>query len=70
MARYGQAFKERALAQLLSLEVAAVAVIARDVGVGAATLERWRSDAPSSPASERSWSAAARLEQFSLLSRR
>lgn len=62
MARYGQVFKDRALARLLPPESAALADVAREVGVGAGTLERWRSDALSSPARERTWSGAARLD--------
>jgi hypothetical protein len=36
--------------------------VAREVGIGAQTLERWRSDALSMPARERAWTAAARPE--------
>ncbi len=42
VARYGQAFKGRAVARLLAPESAAVEVVAREVGVRARTLERWR----------------------------
>ena len=62
MARYGQAFKDRAVARLLLPESAAVEVVAREIGVGASTLERWRADALSMPARERAWTAPARLE--------
>jgi transposase len=62
MARYGQAFKDRVVARLLPPESAAVDEVAREVGVGAQTLERWRSDALSRPARERVWAAPARLE--------
>jgi len=62
MARYGQAFKDRVVARLLPPESASVDEVAREVGVGAQTLERWRSDALSRPARERSWTAPARLE--------
>ena len=51
MARYGQAFKDRAVARLLPPESAALEVVAREVGIGAGTLERWRA-----------WTAGARLE--------
>ena len=50
MARYGQAFKDKAVARLLPPESAARNVVAREVGVGAGTLERWREDAQSRPA--------------------
>ena len=42
MARYGQSFKDRAVARLLPPEGASVEVVAREVGIGAGTLERWR----------------------------
>ena len=62
MARYGQAFKDKVVAKLLPPESAALEVVAREVGIGAATLERWREDAQSKPARGRAWTAGARLE--------
>ncbi len=62
MARYGQAFRDRAVARLLPPESAALAKVAREVGVVVATLERWRSEAQSRPAREKTWTAGARLE--------
>ena len=62
MARYGQEFKDRAVARLLPPESAAVEVVSRELGVAVATLERWRADAMSMPARERAWTAAARFE--------
>ena len=62
MARYGQAFKDRAVARLLPPESAALDVVAREVGIGVGTLERWREDAQSRPARGRGWTAGARLE--------
>ncbi|WP_162634449.1 transposase, partial [Ralstonia sp. GX3-BWBA] len=62
MARYGQAFKDRAVARLLPPESAAVEAVAGEIGVNADTLERWRSEALAKPARERIWTAAARLE--------
>ena len=62
MARYGQAFKDRVVARLLPPESASVHDVAREIGVGVETLERWRSDALSRPARERAWTAPARLE--------
>ena len=62
MARYGQAFKNKAVARLLAPESAALELVAREVGIGAATLERWREDAQSRPARGRAWTAGARLE--------
>jgi len=62
LARYGQAFKDRAVARLLPPESAALDLVAREVGIGAGTLERWREDAQSRPARGRAWTAGARLE--------
>lgn len=62
MARYGQAFKERAVARLLPPESSPVERVSREIGVGAATLERWRSEALAQPAAQRTWTAVARLE--------
>ena len=62
MARYGQKFKDRAVARLPPPESAAVAVVAGEVGIGSVTLERWRDDALSMPARGRAWTAAARLD--------
>ena len=62
MARYGQAFKDRAVARLLPPESAAMEVVGRDVGIGVRTLERWREDAQSRPARGRAWTAGGRLE--------
>lgn len=62
MARYGQAFKDRAVARLLPPESAAVEVVAREIGISVGVLERWREDAQSRPARGRAWTAGARLE--------
>ncbi|MFO0244367.1 MAG: transposase, partial [Betaproteobacteria bacterium] len=62
MARYGQAFKDRAVARLLPPESASPAAVAQEIGVSANTLERWRSQALAKPAAERVWTAAARME--------
>ena len=62
MARYGQAFKDRAVARLLPPESAPLDVVSREVGVSAGTLKRWREDAQTRPARGRAWSAGARLE--------
>ena len=47
---------------MLPPESATVESVAREIGVGVSTLERWRSDALSRPARERAWTAAARFE--------
>jgi hypothetical protein len=54
--------EDRAVARLLPPESAALEVVAREVGVGAGALERWREDAQSRPARGRAWTAGARLE--------
>ena len=36
--------------------------VSQEIGVSVATLERWRADALSTPARERVWTAAARLQ--------
>ena len=50
------------MARLLPPESAALDLVAREVGIGAGTLERWREDAQSRPARGRAWTALARLE--------
>ncbi|MBU9269274.1 IS3 family transposase [Burkholderia gladioli] len=62
MARYGKTFRDRAVARLLPPESASVDEVAREIGVGVYTLERWRGDVLSKPTRERAWTAAARFE--------
>ena len=62
MARYGEAFRNRAVARLLPPESAAVGEVSRELGVSVQTLERWREQAQTRPARGRAWSAGARLE--------
>jgi len=62
MARYGQAFKDRAVARLLPPESAALDEVAREFGVGAGTLECWHSDALSRPGRDRTWTAVSLFE--------
>ena len=50
VARYGQAFKDRAVARLFPPESEAVEVVAREVGVEVGTLRRWQGDAQPRPA--------------------
>ena len=50
------------MARLLPPESAVLEDVAREIGVGAGTLERWRSEALSRPARERAWTAAARFD--------
>jgi transposase len=61
MARYGQAFKNKVIAKLLPPNTASLEEISREVGVSTDTLERWRAESLTTPARERAWSAAARL---------
>ena len=62
MARYGEKFKQRAVARLLPPESSAISAVSQEMGISVATLERWRADALSKPARERVWTAAARLQ--------
>ena len=47
---------------MLPPESAAIDLVAREVGIGADTLERWREEVRSRPARGRAWTAAGRLE--------
>jgi transposase len=47
---------------MLPPESASPAAVAREIGVGVDTLERWRSESLSKPTKERVWTAAARFE--------
>ena len=47
MARYGEAFRNRAVARLLPPESANVGAVAKEIGVSVQTLERWREEAQS-----------------------
>ena len=62
MARYGQAFKDRAVARLLPPESSALDVVSRESGIAKGTLERWQAEALSKPARGRAWTAGARLD--------
>lgn len=61
MARYGKAFKDRAVARLLP-ESAPVDVVSQELHISAATLERWRAAALAAPDKERIWTPAARMQ--------
>jgi transposase len=50
VARFGQVFKDRAVARLSPPESAAITTVSQEMGVSVATLERWRADALSKPA--------------------
>jgi hypothetical protein len=62
LARYGQAFNDKAVARLLPPESALLDEVAREFGVSVNTLEKWSEATLSQPVSEREWSAAARFE--------
>jgi len=65
VARYGQRYKDRIVARLLPPESAAIDLVAREVGISVATLERWRVDAlanGSAGGGSQRWTAAARLQ--------
>lgn len=59
--RYGQRFKERAVARLLPPESGTLEVVVREVGMGAGTLVRWREQIESRVSLVRAWTADARL---------
>jgi len=50
------------VARLLPPESTPVEVLSREIGIGADTLERWRSESLTRSTKERVWTAAARLE--------
>ena len=50
------------MARLLPPESASIKDVANEIGVGASTLERWRSEALSQPGRERIWTGAARFD--------
>lgn len=62
MARYGQRFKERAVARLLPPESGVLEVVAYDVGIGAGTLARWQDEVQAKVTPTRGWTADARLD--------
>ena len=62
MARYGQSFKDRAIARLLPPESATLELVSKEVGIAVGTLERWRENVQSMPARGRAWTAPARLQ--------
>ena len=61
MARYGKAFKAKAVARLLPPESASLAAVSTEFGVSIPTLERWRSQALAE-SGERIWTGPARLD--------
>jgi DNA-binding transcriptional MerR regulator len=50
------------VARLLPPESAAVEIVAREIGIGVDTLERWRAQALVRPVRERVWTAVARFD--------
>lgn len=62
MARYGQTFKDRALARLLPPESAALELVSQEVGIAVSTLQRWKDSVESMPAPGRAWTAPAKLQ--------
>ena len=57
MARYGKTFKNKAVARVLPPKSETLEAVARDIGIGAGTLERWRDEMLVLPAGERGGSA-------------
>jgi transposase InsO family protein len=66
VARYGKDYKDRVVARLLPPESAPVERVSSEVGVSAATLERWLAEALEAASGgeppRRVWTAAARLQ--------
>jgi len=62
VARYGQSFKDRAVARLLPPESAALELVAKEFGIASGTLQRWREEVQSMPARGRAWTAPAKLQ--------
>ena len=62
MARYSEAFKNKALARLLPPEAASPEVVAREAGILVGTLLRWQGSAPAVSARGRTLPAAARFD--------
>ena len=62
MARFGQSFKDRAVARLLPPENATLELVSKEVGITVDTLERWRESLQSMPARGRAWTAPAKLQ--------
>ena len=64
MARYRQAFKERAIARMLPPESASIEQVSSETGISPVALERWRAAALHAPAGDPSGIGAARLEML------
>ena len=62
MARYGQAFKDKAVARLLPPESAPLGEVSQAMGISEGTLERWLSEALAQPDRQRVWTSAARFD--------
>lgn len=62
MVRYARAFKDKVVRRLLPPQSADVRALAKEIGVSALTLERWRAEGSGSPLGHRGRSAAARFE--------
>jgi transposase len=62
VARYGKAFKDKAVARLLPPESGNINAVAGEIGVSVATLERWRSEALGAGKTSGGWTPAARLD--------
>jgi len=62
LARFGQSFKDRAVARLLPPENATLELVSKEVGITVETLERWRESLQSMPARGRAWTAPAKLQ--------
>ena len=67
MARYGQTFKDNAVARLLPPQSCPIEALSARIGIGAGTPERWRAEALAKAADNKDsihirWTASARLD--------
>jgi transposase len=66
MARYGQKFKDNAVARVLPPQSCPVETLSARIGISVGTLERWRAEALANASgnggSASRWTAMARLE--------
>jgi len=62
LARFGQSFKDRAVARLLPPESATLELVSKEAGIVVGTLEKWRESIASMPARGRAWTAPAKLQ--------
>ena len=73
MARYGQKFKNNAVARLLPPQSCSVETLSARIGISVGTLERWRAEALANASGRGGdggssrWTAVARLEDMGVV---